>query len=276
MYRIAIVLFCLFSFPAWPQTPEEETYSFAIVPQQSAKRLAQLWTPIFNYLYEETGVRVQFTTAKNIPEFENQLANGAYDFAYMNPYHFTVFNQSPGYRAVARRDKQPIRGILVVRKDTTIKDLQALEDKRLAFPSPAAFAASVLPRAELKQQNIQFEPQYVSSHDSVYLSVARGLFVAGGGVKRTLNNAPPEVSEQLKILWETPAYTPHAIAAHPRIDKDIRQKIGDALAQLHTSKRGKALLASIKIKKRLVTAEDSDWDDVRALEIDLLNPLLEK
>lgn len=274
MFRFIILLCLLSPLPAWAQTPPEQQYSFGVVPQQSAKRLAQLWSPIFNYLYKETGIRLRFATAKNIPEFEKKLAEGTYDFAYMNPYHFTVFNQAPGYKAVAVRNKQPIRGIVVVRKDSPLTSLQELEGKRLAFPSPAAFAASVLPRAELDKQKINYQKQYVSSHDSVYLNVAKGLFAAGGGVNRTLNNTAPEVRQQLKVLWKTEAYTPHAIAAHPKIDKTLRDKLATAFSKMHESPEGKTLLQSLKIKHQFIAADDAKWDDVRGLGIDLLNRLI--
>ena len=274
MYRL-IVLFCLLlPISSLAETPDEKTYSFGVVPQQSAKRLAQLWSPIFNYLYQETGIRLRFATAKNIPEFEKRLAEGAYDFAYMNPYHFTVFNKAPGYKAVAVRDKQPIRGIVVVRKDSPLTALNELEGKRLAFPSPAAFAASVLPRAELDIQNINYQKHSLSSHVSAYLNVAKGLFAAGGGVNRTFNNTAPEVREQLKVLWQTEAYTPHAIAAHPQIDTVIADKLGQALSEMHKKPEGKALLQSLKIKHQFIVANDAQWNDVRGLGIDLLNRLI--
>jgi phosphonate transport system substrate-binding protein len=267
---VSISLFSVFVSAA----DDNKNYSFGVVPQQSAQRLAKVWGPVFAYVSKEAGVKLQFKTAKNIPEFEKRLAAGDYDFAYMNPYHFTVFNQNPGYRAVAVRKGQPIKGIMVVRKNSAIQSLADLEGQTLAFPAPAAFAASVLPRAKLSIDNITFNAKYVSSHDSVYLGVAKGLFPAGGGVKRTFNNTKPEVSEQLKILWTSEAFTPHAIAAHPSVDKKTYQLVQQALVGMVNDSEGKALLASLKIKNGLVAATDADWDDVRGLGLDLLNQLI--
>jgi len=93
-------------------------YTFGIVPQQSAKKLARVWTPILQHLSQETGMKIKFSTAKDIPTFEKRLAEGEYDFAYMNPYHFTVFNEQPGYKAMAHQSDKRIKGIVVVRKDS--------------------------------------------------------------------------------------------------------------------------------------------------------------
>lgn len=270
------LLIMLLPFSAIAVEPVQEknetaAYSFGIVPQQSAKRLATLWGPILSYLSNKTGLKLQFKTAKNIPTFEQQLADGKYDFAYMNPYHFTVYNNKPGYKAIAARKNQAISGIIVTRKDSDIESLNMLADKSLAFPSPAAFAATILPQAELKNEGINFKAKYVSSHDSVYLTVAKGLLPAGGGVKRTLNNTPEEIRKQLKILWTSKKHTPHAFAAHPRINSEAYKIIQNALLDMESDPEGKVLLQSLKIKHGLIRANDSDWDDVRSLNINLLD-----
>lgn len=252
---------------------QAETLTFGIVPQQSAKKLARLWTPIFKHLSVKTGATIRFATARNIPTFEKRMLAGEYDVAYMNPYHYTVFSEAPGYVAIARQKDKRIKGIVVVRKDSPLTSLSELDKQKLAFPSPAAFAASVLPRAKMEQDGMQIEPKYVSSHDSVYLGVSKGFFVAGGGVMRTFNNTTPEVREQLRVLWNTPTYTPHAFAVHPRVKSETVAKLKQALLEMNSDPEGKRLLKTINFKG-IELAENADWDDVRSLNIKLLDHLL--
>jgi len=246
-----------------------DTLSFAVVPQQSAKKLAMKWTPILKYLSEHSGHNLTFATAKDIPKFESRLAQSQYDLAYMNPYHFVVFNQQPGYQALIRQKDKVIKGILVVRKDSDITSLEQLQQQKLAFPAPAAFAASIIPRSELSKAQIQFTPRYVSSHDSVYLNVAKGFFPAGGGVMRTFNNTKPEIKKQLRILWTTQGYTPHAIAVHPRVDHSTKLALREAFIAMNTDPQARDLLDNINFKL-FETAKDKDWDDVRQLGIQSL------
>lgn len=248
--------------------------SFGIVPQQAPSKLALLWGPILRDLGECTGYRFRFRTAPNIPEFERRLAAGEYDIAYMNPYHFTVFNEKPGYRALVRQSAKRIMGILVVRKESPIQSLEELEGLQIAFPAPAAFAATVLPRTELTRHGVRIHPKYVQSHDSVYRSVAKGLFPAGGGIQRTLNNVAPEIRGQLRVLWTTKGYTPHAIAVHPRLDVNTVAIVKRALLALNDTEQGRSLLAAIGFKG-LESAADTDWDDVRKLNIGLLEDLID-
>ncbi|WP_100753405.1 phosphate/phosphite/phosphonate ABC transporter substrate-binding protein [Vibrio salilacus] len=256
-----------------PLQAQEPVLTFGIVPQQSAITLAKNWGPILQHLSEKTGLKIVFRTAKDIPEFEQRVLKGEYDIAYMNPYHYTVFHQKPGYEAFAKQKDKLIRGIVIAKSDSSIQDLKDLDGETLVFPSPAAFAASLIPRSSLQAMGITFTPQYVSSHDSVYLNVAKGFFPAGGGIERTLNNTDPAVRSQLKVLWRTPGYTPHAFATHPALPPEVSAKIAEAMLTLNDDSEGQALLGRIKFKG-IESAQDSDWDDVRALNITLLDKYL--
>jgi len=225
------------------------------------------------HLSGQTGLKIQFATAPNIPTFEKRLAAGDYDFAYMNPYHFTVFNQEPGYHALAKAKNKRIKGIIVVRKDSGITELKQLNLQTIAFPATAAFAASILPRSHLSEIGVDFTAKYVSSHDSVYSTVAKGLYPAGGGVMRTFNNMPDTVRKQLHVLWTTQGYTPHAFAAHPKVNAADQRKLQQALTRMDSSLNGMALLESIKLQG-IESAQSGDWDDVRRLRIELLDDLV--
>jgi len=243
-----------------------EVLTFGIVPQQSAQQLAQNWQPLLSELERVSGLTISFRTAPTIPEFERRLAEGEYDIAYMNPYHYTVFSEAPGYQSLVKAKDKRIRGIVVVHKDSTYQTLADLEGLILAFPAPHAFAATVLPSSHFKQQGVTIERKFVRTHDSVYLTIQGGLYEAGGGVMRTFNNMSETVKQDLKILWSTPGYTPHAIAVHPRLTKEQVRLLLNTLLELVNSEEGMVALNKLSIKG-FEQANNDEWDDVRALNI---------
>ena len=251
---------------------ERPVLTFGIVPQQTPSALAKNWYPFLTYLSEQLPFDLRFATAPSIPEFERRLSQGLYDVAYMNPYHYVHFHEEAGYQALARERDKKLSGIIVVRQDSPIKDLKQLDNATLALPAPAAFAASMLPRALLPQQGIHPRPDYVNSHDSVYLAVSRGLFDAGGGVKRTFNNQPAAIRDQLRILWQTAGFTPHAFAYHPRVPEASREALLKALVDLHDQEKGHDLLQRLGFHA-LIAANDAEWDDVRALKLETLSEI---
>jgi phosphonate transport system substrate-binding protein len=267
--KIIPVLTALVLLLALTTNANSTTYTFGIVPQQSATKLARSWIPLIKHLERESGLKIKFATAPNIPEFENRLRKGLYDFAYMNPYHYTVFHKTTGYEAFARQLDKQIKGIIVIHQNSEIKSITDLNNQQIAFPAPAAFAATLLVKSHLQNNKVNFTSKYVASHDSVYRAVAKELTSAGGGIMRTFNNVAPEIREQLKIFWTSKDYTPHAFAYHPRVNKNIVKHLFNALLTLNNDEN-KPLLKKINFNG-FEAAVDTDWDDVRSLSIDELD-----
>jgi len=219
--------------PANPSL-DGEVFTFGIVPQQSASRLAQMWGPLLN------------------------------DIAYMNPMHYAIFSDEVGYQAIARQSEKRLRGVIVARVGSEFSDVSSLDGETLAFPSPGAFGASILNRSYLSDEGVAFDPAYVNSHDSVYRAVAAGIMPAGGGVTRTLNSLDPELRAQLTVIHETEGFTPHAIAVLDQDNSGIAEILQQSLMGLADSHP--ELIEGIGMNG-FEMAYDADWDDVRALEM---------
>ncbi|WP_442775781.1 phosphate/phosphite/phosphonate ABC transporter substrate-binding protein [Sphaerotilus montanus] len=258
-----------------PARKPVRTLTVGIVPQQSASELARVWIPVLGALSERAGLSLRFATAPDIPAFEKRLAAGAYDVAYMNPYHYSVFAQKPGYVAFAKEKGRRLRGLVVVRKDSMIKDMKELAGQQIAFPAPAAFAATVLVRAEFERMGVPITPVFVKSHESVYLNVAQRQIEAGGGIVRTLQTMDAPVRDELRVLWQTKDYTPHAFAAHPRVPAADLQALRAAMLTADSDPRMRSVLEGIGFKG-FDAAQDAEWNDVRALGISTLAALLKE
>lgn len=235
---------------------------FGIVPQQSPSKLAQNWGPLIEKISEETGLNIKFVTAPSIPEFEKRLAKHEYDIAYMNPYHYVIFSEKAGYKAIAKQSDKLLKGIIVVPVDSLMSSVYDLYESDIAFPAPLAFAATIIPRSYLSESGITYSANFVNSHDSVYMSVARGFFEAGGGVMRTFNNIPEETKSKLRILWTSEGFIPHSIAVSPNINEQTKNQLSDALINI----KDPELLKNLGFSG-IEAAEDSQWNSVRQLKV---------
>lgn len=245
--------------------------SLGVVPQQTPTRTVNLWSGLIEEIGRRSGYRIELKPAQDIPTFERRLAAGEFDLAYLNPYEYTVYHRTPGYQAFAREEGQ-LQALIVVRRDSIIQKLSDLRGRSLALV-PAAFAATVLPLAHLREQGVAVTPKFVGSHESVYLSVIGGMYPAGGGVRRTFERMAPAMRAELRVLWAAPPVTPHAIAAHPRVPRAVVEQLQRVLLDLKHDTTGRGLLQELGFTG-IIAAHDKDWDDVRALHIDLLDPVL--
>jgi len=240
------------------QAGTQKVLKIGVVPQFSPKRIITIWSPIIEELEQRTGYKFQIIGTPSIPEFEKEYQKGTYDIAYMNPYHSVVANQMQGYEAVLRDGTKSLFGVLVVKKEDNIRDIKELDGEKLSFPAPNALGASLLMRTELKTvHNIEIEPVYVKTHTNSYLSVLEGKTRAGGGVMRTFNELGDDIKNQLRIFYETQKTPPHPIVIHPRVDKQTREAVVNALLEMGSDEELNAYLEKIPIKKITKTTQEA-------------------
>jgi phosphonate transport system substrate-binding protein len=226
------------------------TYTIGIVPQFDSRKIHAIWRPILDELQAKTGYRFVLTGSPSIPDFEREFLNGAFDFAYMNPYHAIKGFENQGYTPLVRDHQQSLQGIIVVPVDSPVTSVKELDGKVIAFPSANALGASLMIRGELADKfNIAIKPRYVFSHSSVYLNAALGQVDAGGGVQKTLEKQPEELRNRLRIIHRTREVTAHPFTVHPRVDTNAQQKVREALIALSDTPQGKRMLSKIPIKQ---------------------------
>ena len=243
----------------------DEIYTFGIAPQTSASRVAKDWTPILKYLEERTGKQFRFATTRNQPLFSQRVAESKYDFAYLSPSDYVKYHDTDRYQAIARARNLKLKGIIVVRKDSSMEKLDELNHKDLAVPANV-FASDTLPRAALHDGGLAVAILPMATYDAVYRAVALGYASAGGGMLRTLNTTAPEYREQLRVLWTSEGYTPQAFAAHARVPKDVVQAVQEALIDMDQDPIAKKYLKIIA-PEGLDYGRDEDWDDIRKLDL---------
>lgn len=261
-----VLLAGLVGLAPWPgRAAEPATYTVGIVPQFDLRRIQAVWHPILDRMETATGARFTLVLEPDITSFEKKLDAGAYDFAYMNPYHYVVASARQGYRALVRDVAEPLYGIVVVRKDSPLVRVEQLDGKIVAFPAPNAMGASLIPRAEFARTfHIGVTPRYVRSHTSSYMNVLLGQADAAGGIKATFEQQEPAVRDGLRILYETDRYTPHPLAVHPRVPAAFAERLRGAFEAMGGDDAGIALLAGIPMKTA-GPASDRDYDSLRRL-----------
>ena len=221
------------------------TYTLGIVPQFEQRKLFATWKPIADELARRTGLEIRLVVALTVPEFEGALARGSYDFVYANPFHILRVRDSQGYIPLVR-DRDPLRGILVVRRGSPVTSVQALAGKSLAVPSPNSLGASLLLRADLERLfGVHMTMVNAGNHSSAYLHALDGLADAAGGVQKTLAEQAPGVRENLRVIYTTRPMPSHPVAAHPRVPRDVRERVRKALLDMAMTPAGRASLAEV-------------------------------
>lgn len=244
-----------------------EPYTFGIAPQFEQRKLFAIWKPVMDELTKRTGMQFKFASTFSVPEFEQAVARGEYDFIYVNPYHLYKERSRQGYTPLVR-DQTPLHGIVAVRKDSPLKNIRELDGKSLAVPSPNAIGASMLVRAELERlHGIRTTMINAKSHSSAYLHAINKLTDAAGGVEKTFVEQSKAIQDELRILFKTRDFPSHPIAAHPRIPEKIRDQVRQAFIDMSASSQSEHLLGNIPMSKAIPASFD-DYQVLRTLNLD--------
>jgi phosphonate transport system substrate-binding protein len=245
-----------------------KTYIFDVVPQLPAAKIYTTWSPLLQRVGLEAGLCFDLRVSPTIPEFEQRLLKGEPEFVFLNPYHAVLAHQKKKYQPLLADREDLLTGILVVRADSPAKSLADLKGQTITFPAPNAFAASLLIRAEMAKNKIDITPVFVKTHSNVYRSVIGKDAIAGGGVNNTLDHEAPEVRQQLRVLYETPAYNPHPVATHPSVPSAVRERFLKAILKLAQDEEGRKLLEAISLSKPQAVTYAKHYKPLESLQLE--------
>ena len=240
----------------------------SVVPQRPPAETFAIWTTLLQELGQVSKECFVLRVAPTIPHFEAELRTGRADCVYLNPYHAVLAQRWRGYIPLIRDGSKPLRGLLVVRKDSPIRSIRELNGLPVAFPSPNAFAATLLPRVLLARQGITIKPVFETTHSNVYRSVALAMLPAGGGINNTLQRERPELQEELRVLWQTPPFASHPFACLPSLAKARRQALQAGFLALAANPAHHRLLDEIQIPEPVRADYQRDYQPLRGLGLE--------
>lgn len=261
------VLLALFLTPCSAQKISTKIYTLAVVPQYSPAEIQSDWQPLLTRLKKESGIELQLKFHPSIPHFEAGFLRGEPDFAFVNPYHAVMAKKAQAYLPLIR-NREHITGVLLVLKNSSFQNIDDLKNARIGFPAPNSFAASLLIRAYLSQQQIPFEVEYLKSHSNVYRNLMGGFIAAAGGVSTTYNDEDPKIRDQFRILYQTPEAASHPLIVHPRVPEAIRIAITQAFLALENDVEGISLLKKIRIPQPTKANYAQDYRPLEKLNIE--------
>jgi phosphonate transport system substrate-binding protein len=239
----------------------------AVVPQLTAVEMNRNWAPLVDAL-AAAGLPCELVIHASIPKFEPEFLQGRADLAFLNPYHMVMARRVHGYVPLLR-DRRPLEGVLLVRKDAAVTGLIQLQGQRISFPAPNALAASLYIRAALEREHrLRYEAHFAQNHRNAVRQVLVGDSVAAGVVRTTYEMEPPEVRQALRALYVTPELASHPLAVHPRVPATQRQAIVRTLLGLAQDPARQSLMAAIQMPHPIAADYARDYEPLNRLGIE--------
>lgn len=263
--------------PTFTSLPKDQLkeYVVGIHPLHNPQRLTEIYGPIVEHINSHIPeVRFRLEASRNYEEFDKKLYAGHFDFAMPNPYE-TVRSLKYGYRVFAKMgDDDEFRGIIIVRKDSGIREVADLKGKAVSYPAESALAATMMPQYYLHTHGIDvnhdIENRYVGSQESSILNVLRGHVAAAATWPlpwRSFSAEHPEMASQLEVKWQTAPLLNNSWVVRQDVPQAITEKFKAALLSLNDSQEGQRMLARLPISRFEPATNDTYRPVVKFLEI---------
>lgn len=260
-----LILSLLFlSLPAHAQEP----LKFGVLNQHPVALTAQIWNPILQYLSDKSGVPLTLAMGKTAQETTQRTVAGEFDFVYTN-HLFTPERARLGFRVIARFNTEGIRGQIVVPADSPIHSMRKLKGKKVAFPSPEAFAGYALPMHALKKQQIPVEENFAGNQEGAMTQLSSGVVDAAGVNDTVMRAFSQRENFQYRVIYTSDSYLGLPVMAHPRVPQSAVERVRAAMLSMGSDPEGRKLLdaANETLKSptplEFVAARDADYANYR-------------
>lgn len=212
-----------------------------------------------------TGARLRLVAENDITAFNNNIASGKFDISILN---VNIAIQYDSIYEIAGRpvpmEGNGLYGVIITRKDSSLKEISQLKGKSICFPDPNAIAGTILPIMYLQKNGIdvnhEITKQFVASMESSIMNVYLGKCSAGSSFSlawEMFRKNRPDIADKLTVSWRTEEMLTSALILKKSMAPELKKKVKELFFSLHTTEMGRSILGhSLLLKYEKASPED--------------------
>lgn len=267
---ILFVTACISTAPAFAG----EKLTIGLIPEMNVFAQMKRYQPLADYLSQKLDIDISLTMLSRYGNIIERMKDFQVDAAFLGSFTgalaISQLEVEPLARPVNLDGTSTYHGHIFVRKDSSIRTAEDMRGKTIAFVERATTAGYVFPLAWLKRKGIddyqQFFKEYffAGSHDATLDAVLKGNADIGAA-KNTIYDyyitQNPNAGEQLNILASSIPVPSNGLCVLPRVRPELKEQLLDTLLTIHTTEKGKKVLAALRAIKFVKTKPD-DYEPV--------------
>jgi len=254
------------------KTESKKKVKISVLPTYSLPMMTQRFIPLVNYLSETTGYKIEYVSSLSYETYLTTLESAQVDIGYQNPLFYIILAKTKGaYPLVKTIDcsgNSEYRGVIITRIKSGVETITSLRGKKVMAVSKKAIGG-YLAQASLCIQN-DIDPEkdltviLAKSQDEVISKVYHQKVDAGFIREDVLSAVKDKIDlNKIKIIAYTEYYPNWCFTAFSHTDKDVAEKIKQALLKLNKNNPDHYKILEKAEVSGFIETSDTEYDIMR-------------
>lgn len=257
---------------------EQNPVKLYFIPSVDAKVIESNSKTFKEYLEKNTPYKFEISIPQSYIAVVEAFGTKRADVSAMNSFGYVLAHQKYGAEAkitVLRHGSATYQSQFITKTDGSIKSVNDLVGKKIAFVDPSSTSGYLLPLKTLKDKKIEpKETVFAMKHDSVVSMVYQGQVDAGAtfysppadgkieDARRLVMTQYPDVEQKVKIIDLSDPIPNDPIVFRKDMPDEMKLKIVDAFMSFVATPEGKKAFKEIYGVDELKKASDSDYSSM--------------
>jgi len=248
------------------------------IPGGSKNYMIEKWQTLAEYLTKTTGIPVEVVEPKTYITITESFKKNKADIGYLSGFIYIKLKKDMDIIPLVKpleKGKIFYKCYIIVRKNSGIKNIEELKNKRFSFVHKDSTSGYLFPRVMMANKGIDDPEDYFSKvelmqdHFSSLSSVYHG-YVEGGVVSSFVfeSKEAEKYIKDIDIIMETDEIPLGCFAVKSDLKPEYIKKLKEAFLIVNKTEETRELLKGLGVEG-YVEAEDSDYDPIREAIIKL-------
>ena len=245
--------------------------NIVLVPEKNIYAQRQRYQTIATYLSKHLAMDVRISIMPTYGKICDAFMEGAADVGFFGSFSYVMTHAKAGVEPVARPvwldGSSTYSGYIFVRKDSGIRSVADMKNKRLALVDKATTAGYIFQLDFFKKQNVKNMDEYFSKiyftggHDASAWAVYTGEADVGGGKNHIFNELGreyPDFQDKMLVLARSPDVPSNGMVVRADLDPLLKKRLKELMLGLEDSTEGRKVLQDFGAE-RFIQNSDEDY-----------------
>jgi phosphonate transport system substrate-binding protein len=243
-------------------------FRIGLIPEQNIFSQKKRYEPLAAYLSKKIGMKVELAILSRYGNIIDNFTDKALDGAFFGSFTGALAHKKMNLDALTRPEYSngisSYHGLVFVRKDSGIRNVNDMRGKRFVFVDKATTAGWLLPLYYFKSHSVQDyraflkETYFAGTHEGAIYDVLdkkADIGAAKNTVFDRLADTDQRVSQELLILAKSPDVPANGLCVRKDLDETLKTKLKQTLLNMDRNDEGREVLKGFGAVRFIATSE---------------------